>query len=84
MVGKRTVKRRRYYTEEMFAYRAVFTLRTFRLLQEVANAEGKTIIAVLSKWVTEGYARWQRAQPVGGRVDDLPVPSDAASRRRTR
>jgi hypothetical protein len=53
--------------DEMYRYNWVVPLRVFRLIQEAANAEGRTITRQLTVWVKEGYTRW-KVKRDGGNV----------------
>lgn len=48
--------------EEMYRYNMVIPVRVFRLVQEVAWAENRTIIFQLTAWIKEGYTRWKVAK----------------------
>lgn len=50
---------RRKDGEEVFVYRALFPVSVWRMLQEVATAEGRTAIMQLVIWINEGYVSWR-------------------------
>lgn len=45
--------------EEVYRYNAVLPVRVFRLLQEAARAENRTVVLQLTVWIKEGYSRWR-------------------------
>lgn len=65
--------------QEMYRYNAVWPLDIFRMVQEVANANNRTIIMQLTVWVREGYERWKeesrkaRVVSISGGVRDASV-----------
>lgn len=47
---------------EMYRYNAIFTVRTWRELQEMAISRNTTIILCLTRIISEAYSRWRAEQ----------------------